>query len=445
MTRERPDHDAPELDGEGVPWPSDPPPLDDPPEAPPPVDDPPAEEDAPPAEDAGGLATVYPLHPPTATTGLSQPAGRGLVVEDLAAVLARVDAAGPPAWLVEGLWPRDAYGVFAAEDKAGKTWANLDLAISVAAGVPWLGRFACPSPGRVLVFLGEGGERATVRRLRAIAAHKGVDLAGLAARGLVRLCFRVPRLTSGAELKAVAAELADRPAALVVLDPLYLAVGTGGAGADLYAMGTILSGIQGVCQQAGAALVVVTHWNKTGEGRGARRISGVGPGAWGRVLASAGVAHRVSAPDGTSTVVLAVEVVGGEIPDQSFRVRRQVRAEDPGDLASPLYYHVEVLDDADPDSPAAGPAGGLSPSRRLVLAALREGGPMQTVKQLGDYTAARGHPLKPRTIQEALGELEAAALAEGTEAISGLPRYWSATDPPEPPTAGEPNGDGGPS
>jgi AAA domain len=445
VTRKRSDPDTPELDRDGVPWPSDPPPPDDPPEPPPPVDDPPPEDHDVPPEEPDGLATVYPLHPPTVATGLSQPTGRGLVVEDLAAVLARVDQAGPPAWLVEGLWPRDAYGVFAAEDKAGKTWATLDLALSVAAGVPWLGRFACPPSGRVLVFLGEGGERATVRRLRAIAAHKGIDLGELAANGLVRLCFRVPKLTSGAELEAVAGELAERPAALVVLDPLYLAVGTGGAGADLYAMGAILSGIQGVCQQAGAALVVVTHWNKTGEGRGARRISGVGPGAWGRVLASAGVAHRATAPDGTSTVVLAVEVTGGEIPDQCFRVRRQVRAEDPGDLASPLHYRVEVLDDADPDSPTAGRAGGLSPSRRLVLGALRAGGPMQTVKQLGDWTAARGHPLKPRTIQEALGELEAAALAEGTEAASGLPRYWSATDPAEASATGEPDAKGGPS
>jgi hypothetical protein len=441
VTRDRPDPDAPELDADGVPWPSDPPPPDDPPEAEaPPVDAPPPEDDdAPPAEEEpGGLATVYPLHPPTAATGLGQAAARGLVVEDLADVLARVDAAGPPAWLVEGLWPRDAYGVFAAEDKAGKTWATLDLALSVAAGHPWLGHFACPPAGRVLVFLGEGGERATVRRLRAIAAHKGVDLAELAAHGLVRLCFRVPKLTSGAELAAVGAELADRPAALVVLDPLYLAVGTGGAGADLYAMGAILSGIQGVCQHAGAALVVVTHWNKTGEGRGARRITGVGPGAWGRVLASAGVAHRASGPDGTSTVVLAVEVTGGEIPDLRFRVRRQVRADDPADLASPLHYAVEVLPDDDP-APAT---AGLRASRQWVLAALQDGGPMQSVKQLGDRTAAAGHPLKERTLQEALTELEAAALAEGTEPAAGMPRYWSATSPIEAPAAGDPDGGG---
>jgi hypothetical protein len=442
VSRDR--RDRPELDEDGVPWPSDPPPLDDPqPEAGSEASALPGDlqsEDDPPAAgetDAGGLAMVYPLplHPPTAATGLGQPANRALVIEDLAAVLARIDTAGPPAWLVEALWPRDAYGIFAAEDKAGKTWAILDLALSVAAGVPWLGHFACPLAGRVLVFLGEGGERAMVRRLRAIAAHKHIDLGELAAPGLVRLCFRVPKLTSGAELEAIAAELAARPAALVILDPLYLAVGTGGAGADLYAMGAILAGIQGVCQTASAALVVVTHWNKTGEGRGARRISGVGPGAWGRVLASAGVAHRATAPDGTSTVLLAVEVVGGEIADQRFRVRRQVRADDPGDLASPLHYAVEVLpDDNDSDrSQDSAAAGELSPSARWVLAALRAGGAMQTAKQLGDRTAADGHPLKERTIQTALNRLAGAGLAVGSGDGNGLPRYWSPVDPEQPP------------
>jgi hypothetical protein len=267
-----------------------------------------------------------------------------------------------------------------------------------------------------------------VRRLRAIAAHKQVDLAELAELGLVRLCFRVPKLTSGDELDQITTELADRPAALVILDPLYLAVGAGATGSNLYAMGAVLASIQGVCQQAGAALVVVTHWNKTGDGSGAQRISGVGPGAWGRVLASAGVAHRATSPDGASTVVLAVEVIGGELADQHFRIRRTVRADDPADLASPLRYTVEVLAGDDPAGTPGGPAASLRPSAGWVLAALRAGGPMQTVKQLGDRTAAQGHPLKERTLQTGLGELEAAGLAAGTQPAPGLARYWSAVD-----------------
>jgi hypothetical protein len=176
----------------------------------------------------------------------------------------------------------------------------------------------------------------------------------------------------------------------------------------------------------------VTHWNKTGEGRGAKRISGVGPGAWGRVLASAAVAHRTTSPDGASTVVLAFEVIGGELADTAFRVRRRVWATDPADLASPLHYAVEVLadDTAVGDDEARG-SRELLPSRRLVAAALRAGGPMQTVKQLGDHTAAQGHQLRKRTIQEALTELEERGLAVGTEAASGLARYWSPASPPD--------------
>jgi hypothetical protein len=405
--------DRTDLDPDGVPWP-----------------------EAPMSEPASANGNVrrLPRRPersdPDASAGTL---GRGLVIEDLAEVIARVDAAGPPAWLIQGLWPADAYGVLAAEDKAGKTWAALDLAVSVAAGQPWFGRFACPTPGRVLVFLGEGGERSIVRRLRAIAAHKQVDLDQLAATPGLRLCVRVPKLRDTSDLADLEAELGERPARLVVLDPLYLAAAGQASGGNLYEMGAILTPIQAICQHARAALVVVTHWNKTGEGTGPKRITGAGPSAWGRVLASAAVAHRGATPQGASAVVLGFELVGGEIPDIRFRVRRTVRATDPADLASPLEYAAEVLADDDPAGADPGdPGGGLRPSCGWVLAALRAGGPLQTVKALGDATAAQGHALKQRTIQAALADLEAAGLAEGTEDPSGRARYWSPTSPDEP-------------
>ena len=109
--------------------------------------------------------------------GAAKPRRPALPAADLAVssygeVAARVAAAGEPRWLIQGLWPADAYGVLAAQEKAGKTWAALDLAVSVATGRPWLDHFACPSPGPVLVFLGEGGEWATVRRIEAIATAR---------------------------------------------------------------------------------------------------------------------------------------------------------------------------------------------------------------------------------------------------------------------------------
>ena len=380
-----------------------------------------------PLEASGG--EVVDLHPASGgrTRRPTLPTAE-LAISSYREVAARVAAAGEPRWLIQGLWPADAYGVLAAQEKAGKTWAALDLAVSVATGTPWLDHYACPSPGPVLVFLGEGGERATVRRIEAIAAAKGVDPDQLADR--LRLCFRVPRLAApgaGSELAAIQAELAAHPAALVVLDPLYLAA-AGASGANLYDMGAVLQAIQGVCQAAGCALLVVTHWNKTGDGRGADRISGAGPAAWARVICSVAVHYRGSDPDGASTVVLGDELIGGEIADTRFRIRRRVRADDPADLGAPLSYSVEVLA-ADEDEDLDPAAAALSKSRQWVLAALRAGGDLQTVKQLGDRLAQAGHPLKPRTIQLALGELEAAGLAAGSEEGNGRARYWSPATP----------------
>jgi hypothetical protein len=72
---------------------------------------------------------------------------------------------------------------------------------------------------------------------------------------------------------------------------------------------------------------------------------------------------------------------------------------------------------------------------------LQAGGAMQTVAQLGDRTAADGHQLKARTIQEALNDLEAAGLAAGTDPGAGLARYWSPADPDSPPVDGADGGD----
>jgi hypothetical protein len=379
-----------------------------------------------PLEPAGG--EVVDLRPAAGRARRPVLPAAELAISFYGEVAARVAATGEPRWLIQGLWPADAYGVLAAQEKAGKTWAALDLAVSVATGQLWLDHFACPTPGPVLLFLGEGGERATVRRIEAIATSKGLDPDKLADR--LRLCFRVPRLAApgaGSELAAIQAELQAHPAALVVLDPLYLAA-AGASGSNLYDMGAVLQAIQGVCQHAGCALLVVTHWNKTGDGRGADRISGAGPAAWARVICSVSIQHRGGDPDGASTVLLGVELIGGEIADTRFRIRRRVRSEDPADLGAPLAYGVEVLaadDDQDLDPAAAA----LSKSRQWVLAALRAGGDLQTVKQLGDRLAEAGHPLKPRTIQLALGELEAARLAQGSEEGSGRARYWSPATP----------------
>jgi hypothetical protein len=347
----------------------------------------------------------------------SAPAGLGAM--GIAALVRCVEEAGAPAWLIEGLWPADAYGIQGAEDKAGKTWSVDDLSVSVVTGTPWLNHFACPAPGPVLLLAGEGGARSTLRRLQAIVVGRGGTLDDL--DGL-RVALRVPRLTRIADLNALADEVSANPPRLIVLDPMYLSV-AGVKGSDLYAMGEALGGLQAVAQEAGAALVVVVHWNKTGEGSGARRFSGVGPGAWGRVLGSAAVERRSREADGSSVVSLRWEFVGGEIGDRSFRMRRRVWAEDPSDLSSPLHYEVEVTSEETGEQ-AAG--DDLATSERRVLTVLPDQGSAAAVREFGDLLAVdgQGPPLKRSTIQDALEQLAGLGLADAEKPGNGRRNRW---------------------
>lgn len=354
------------------------------------------------AEIEGGEEEPPPPEPPPDYDG--EPQGEADVVVlpspfeimDAAELVRRVRSKPPVGWLIQPVWPADAYGVLAAEQKAGKTWANLDLVVSVASGTPWMGIYPVQRPGQVLVFLGEGGERKMLRRLEAICAQRGLVLEDLP----IRLCFRVPHLTSGDHMERLKMELEAHPPVLVVVDPLYLAA-RGAKGSQLYEMGEHLEAVQQVAQRHDAALLIVHHWNKTGEGKGAKRMTGVGPGEWGRVLISVSVRSKTTDKATRATqAVLDWEFEGDEIPEMEVRTMRRVWSEDPDDLDSPMHYEVCEVEMTDEDE---GDPDGYSPSVRKVLSLLTD--EWMTVQHIGDLTAESGRPLKKRTIQEALKQL----------------------------------------
>jgi hypothetical protein len=272
--------------------------------------------------------------------------------------------------------------------------------------------------GPVTLFLGEGGRRGMVRRLDAVSASRGVDpdLDGL------RVCYRVPRLTSRDHLAALTAELESYPPRLVVVDPLYLAA-AGARGSDLYGMGEHLQEIQLICQRVCAALAITTHWNKTGDGSGASRFTGVGPGAWGRVLASAAV-EQSGVSDGRSAVLLRWEFTGGEIVPSTVRVRRTVWAESDA-LDSPLHYEVEVTEELDGvDMRAA--SGGVPRNQQRVLSVLKGWDEPTSTAEVQDAVAndGLGVPLKTSTIRRLLNELADKGLTDGSDDGEGTAKRW---------------------
>jgi hypothetical protein len=348
----------------------------------------------------------------------------GLIVESVGEVLAGVDAAPKPKYLMRRVWPFDAYGILGAAMKAGKTWLVIDFVIAVLTGGAWLGRFECDTSGPVLMFLGEGGPRKMSRRLRAVAAFYAVpDLASLP----LRLCFRAPHLTKPEHLQIIAAELEEHHPVLVVLDPLYLSA-RGANASQLVEMGEVLETIQNLCQSVGAALMVTHHHNRS-EGRGMSRLSGAGPAEWGRVIVSAQVKTKHTDADTLeSSVTLEIDVEGDEVAETTLRIRRKVSAIDPDDLSSPLIYSVELLADAaEPDQQD----DGLTPSARRVLAILNKSSDWHDVKALGDGLArdSSGFPLKARTIQTACKGLVEAGLIEAVGMRGSNAFRWRAVFP----------------
>ncbi|GAA2448492.1 AAA family ATPase [Streptomyces macrosporus] len=364
------------------------------------------------------------LHRAHAVNGAAAPipqvsGSADLVFRPLSEYAAEVDASGPPRWLFRDALVDGDYGMLSAEDKAGKTWALLDAAVSCAAGLPWLGRFGCEKPGPVIVFFGEGSKRKAVRRIRAIAVSKGLTREQADALEIIPV-FRSPQLKSAQHQELIRQAIAQYRPSLVIVDPLYLAA-SGAKSSDLISMGELLGSIQHIVQDGGASLIISHHWNKTGSGSGHDRSSGVGPGAWGRFLISMGVKNRSTDPvTGESTVTLSWALRGDEIPDRKLVFIRKVGEEVPGDLTSAMRYAVlcsEVPEDDEEDGVR------LTPAERKVLEAL--GDRPSTIPAITDRIASRyGHGLKRNTVSAALNKLKDLGLTTNDNPLPGHEKTW---------------------
>lgn len=367
-------------------------------------------DERPPGDSAAGARMTTPF-----TTSLEF-----LSVRELAE---QVRLAGPPRFLLRGLWPAGDYGIHSAPAKAQKTWTTVDAAVSVASGTPFLGHVPVDTTGPVVILAGEGGARNLLRRLRATAEAHYLD----AVEDLpITVTTRAPHLDDDLHLADMRAVVEAVEPALVCLDPLYLAAG-GANLADLYGMGKLLERVQHVCADAGAALWVTTHHNRK-DGRGAGRILGAGPAEWGRVLITGEVQARHTHPvDKSTDTVIDLDVIGGEVADQSIRLRRRIWSDNPDDLSADLHLEVSVEAAPEPSS-EAGATADLPPAARKILEALTETGPATSTAIVDEIARQHGHGLRRETMSRTLADLERRGMVRSTAERPFDPKTWSLAD-----------------
>lgn len=315
-------------------------------------------------------------------------------------------AARPPTWRVRGILASDDYGTLAGAKGVGKTLAQLDLAVSVALGEAWFGRFETQRT-RVLVLSAEDPRARLWRRIDAIARSRGRDPEELEGWLFVHpLAFPVTD-----SLRLLERELDALEPGLVTLDPAYRYLA--GTRAQLFDMGAVLTPLQQAVTERGSSLLIGHHYNRRQDASREERLSGAGLLEWSRVL----ITMEAAAPrDGVAVVTF--EITGNSIEPLTFRVRRRVVAlcDEPD---TELEYEAEVVAEG-----AEAVEARYATAAERVLAVLpdrpEEG---LTVKQIGDLVAVdatgRGG-LKRDTIQKVLRrELEGAV-----DSDDGSPARW---------------------
>lgn len=192
-------------------------------------------------------------------------------------------------WTVEGIWSHDAHGLIAGEPKTFKSFVAGDLAVSVASGTKFLGRFDVPETGPVIMIQEENTPAMMKDRLEKIAFNRG--LTGDVSSNGGMLSFDRPdnlpmylmnnqrfNLTDKDHLSLLESWIREIKPKLVVLDPIYLMM----PGVDensAVGLTPILRDLLTIKQRYDVGILIVHHYNKPRDGEDRRpgsRISGSG-------------------------------------------------------------------------------------------------------------------------------------------------------------------------
>lgn len=168
--------------------------------------------------------------------------------------------AGSIEWLIEDVLVANQFAGIVGQFKTLKTGLSLDMAVSLATGSPFLGRFNVPERKRIIIYTAEIGLPVAVAKLDAICAEK--KLPGFDTIDTAFISASVPRIKSPKQLDQLKKDIEKYKADVVVIDPLGLAA----SGADarmLIEMGELLERAMRACSERNCTLIVNHHANRT--------------------------------------------------------------------------------------------------------------------------------------------------------------------------------------
>lgn len=151
--------------------------------------------------------------------------------------------------------------IIGGPSKTMKTSVLVDLAISVANGVPALGYYPVEKARSVIIISGESGGATIQKTAERVRRARGV---GVNRKNLF-WGLRLPNLSLCEHLDALKLDIERTGAAMTAVDPAYLSLlagDDGDAAKNVFRMGMILNAFGQVGKDTGTTLVLVHHFNK---------------------------------------------------------------------------------------------------------------------------------------------------------------------------------------
>lgn len=191
-----------------------------------------------------------------------------------------------PGWMIEGVWQKTSHGMIAGEPKTYKSVISSDMAVSVASGTPFLGRFPVLHQGPVMIIQEENSPWSMQDRIMKIANSRGL-LNGKVQVDWPRVKVQYPPslpiyflnnqgfdLTVEEDRQFLEESLEEIRPVLVIFDPLYLMLGDKDENSSKD-IRPVLNWLLNIRYKYKTSVVVLHHWNKSGKSeRGGQRMLG---------------------------------------------------------------------------------------------------------------------------------------------------------------------------
>lgn len=192
-----------------------------------------------------------------------------------------------PQWMIEGLWSDRSHGIIAGEPKTRKTYVAIDIALSVATGTDCLGHFKVKKQGAVLMLQEEVSDAEMRKRLRYIAASKGLggqihkkgDEYSVHLPEPVPLYLRNRKqfdLSNPKSFRKLHKQVLAKDIKLVILDPLQLMLGQVDENKASEVRPILYNFLQ-LKEETGCGIMILHHYSKSSSSnprKGGQRMLG---------------------------------------------------------------------------------------------------------------------------------------------------------------------------